>query len=105
MTRDDLQAIDAVPVAILGHGVRVEDAILRDDVEATATEQRRKNRRIPQIGGIAGYRREAGAAWKLQSLQHAANVVDKLSVLDEHSLGCTSRTRCENHVGQVRRRD
>ena len=53
MARDDLQAVDAMALAVLGHCGRIHDSILGDDVQTAAAEQRGKDRRIAKVGGVA----------------------------------------------------
>ncbi len=74
-----------------------------DELDASAARQGREDRRVGEVRGEAGDRRELGALGQAERFADGRRVVRHLLVPDDHALRYAGGARGEDHVGRARR--
>src|ERR1700676_825442 len=101
MRRDYLQDVNLLTLKVLRKERRAFSPRLRDDVQAAACNQSRKNHGVAEICSNGGHRRMIHPETELQPFSHSQDVIEDVSVLDANTLGASCRAAGVSHIAQV----
>ena len=101
MGRHDLQHVDGMLRAVIGHGLRIGRTLRGDHVQGAPAGERREHRRVPQIGGESGDGREARPGRQVETAADARDIIDERMVLHRDTFRRARGPRGVDHISQV----